>query len=209
VAGFERLVGADHPDTLWARRNLVQNLENQKRLPEAEAMQREILEASRRILGPDHVDTRWGESILARILAEEKRYDEAEALYQGSLEGLRRSVGPDHLRTLNAMLNMANLVYVPRGDSAKAEPLLRDIYEAATRIHRDNDRVNAAYSLGCVKAVQGDRRAALDWLRKSVEAGYSDAAYMSEDPDLASLHGDAEFDRLLAAARSKATPPQP
>ena len=208
VAGFERLFGADHPDTLWARRNLVQNLDTQNRLPEAEAMQRENLETSRRIFGPDHVETRWGESILARILAQEKRYDKAETLYRGSLEGLRRTLGPDHGRTRSVMFNMASVLYVEQGDFAKAMPLLREVYETAIRIHDDNSAMGVAYNLGCFSALMDNRRAALDWLRKSIEAGYSDAAGMSKDPDLASLRGDAEFDLLLAAARSKAPPPQ-
>jgi non-specific serine/threonine protein kinase/serine/threonine-protein kinase len=203
IAGFGRVLGPDHPDTLWARRNLVQCLESQNRLSEAEALQREVLETSRRVLGADHVGTRWGESILARILAGEKRYDEAEALYRGALDSLRRTLGPEHSRTLAVMFNMASGLYLSQGDYEKAELLLRDVYATATRIHDDAYLRDVAYNLGCFSALRGNRREALDWLRKSVEAGFSDGAGMSQDPDLASLRGDAEFDRIIAAAENK------
>jgi Flp pilus assembly protein TadD len=104
------------------------------------------------------------------------------------------------------MIELATTLYVPRGNYAKAEPLLREAYESATRTHDDVSRVDAAYNLGCLNALRGDPRAALDWLRKSVEAGFSDAAGMSTDTDLASLSGDPEFDRLLTTMRSKAPP---
>jgi eukaryotic-like serine/threonine-protein kinase len=206
VVGFERLLGPDHPDTLWTRRNLVQNLETQNRLSEAESMQRAILETSRRVLGPDHVTSHAGEHLLARILAEEKRYDESETLFRQSLDGARRTLGQDHSRTLHVMIELATTLYVPRGNYAKAEPLLREAYESATRTRDDLSRLDAAYNLGCLNALRGDRPAALDWLRKSVEAGFSDAAGMSTDNDLASLRSDPGFERLLAAMRSKAPP---
>jgi eukaryotic-like serine/threonine-protein kinase len=209
VAGFERQVGADHPDTVWARGNLAQNLEVQNRLTEAEAMQRELTETRRRIFGADHHLTRSSESVLARVLAEEERYDEAEILYRGALESLRRTIGPDHPRTVNVMFNMASVLYMSQREYAKAEALLREVYETATRMHDDSYRPEAAYNLASACAMRGDRRAALDWLSKSIEAGFSDADHMSKDPDLASLRADAEFGPLLAAARANATPPQP
>jgi len=203
IAGFERLYGKDYPDTLWVRKNLAQTLEVQGRLPEAEAVQREVLESDRRILGADHVETYFAESILARILAGQKRYDEAETLFQHSIPNLSRILGPEHERTLFAIYNMASFLYLPRRDYEKAERLLRDTYEIAHKIHDDDDCANTAYNLACLSAMKGDKRGALDWLRKSVEAGFSDADGISKDSDLLPLHGDPEFDRLIAAARVK------
>ena len=166
-----------------------------------------MLESARRVLGPDHVNTRYGESVLARILAEEKRYEEAESLYRGSLESLRRTLGPEHGRTLNVMFNMASVLYIPWGKKEEASRLLCESYEIAARAH-DQDYVRSVtYNLACLSAINGDKREALDWLRKSVEAGFDDAEGMSQDADLSSLHGDPEFERLLSAVKRNATPP--
>ena len=43
----------------------------------------------------------------------------------------------------------------------------------------------------------GDEMKALDWLRRSVESGFSDADSLKEDAHLASLHDDPDFDALV------------
>ncbi len=40
------------------------------------------------------------------------------------------------------------------------------------------------------------KKEALDALRKAWEAGFQDAAWARRDPDIASLHGEPEFERL-------------
>jgi len=39
---------------------------------------------------------------------------------------------------------------------------------------------------------------ALAMLKRAAETGFSDMEWISRDPDLASLHGDAEFEQLIA-----------
>ena len=57
------------------------------------------------------------------------------------------------------------------------------------------------YNAACTFA-QIDRRAdALEALRKAWEAGYKDAEWTRRDPDLASLHGDPEFEKLYPAPK--------
>ena len=59
------------------------------------------------------------------------------------------------------------------------------------------------YNAACTFA-QIDRRAdALDALRKAWDAGYRDAEWTRRDPDLASLHGDPEFEKLYPAAKDE------
>jgi hypothetical protein len=53
------------------------------------------------------------------------------------------------------------------------------------------------YNVACLYALEGKRNEAIACLEESVELGFDDAAWISEDPDLASLHGDARFEALL------------
>ena len=71
---------------------------------------------------------------------------------------------------------------------------------------RSTDRTPAG-----AKQADADADRAMDWLRKSVTAGYRDLADMDRDPDLNSLRGRKEFQELLASLRPRepATSPLP
>jgi len=71
------------------------------------------------------------------------------------------------------------------------------------KIH-DPDTPITFYKLGCMSALTGDRREALDRLGQLIESGYSDAESPSTDTDLASVRGDPEFDRFVAAEKRNA-----
>jgi Zn-dependent protease len=60
------------------------------------------------------------------------------------------------------------------------------------------------YNAACSLARAGQLRDALRELAAAVAAGFSDAALMGADPDLAGLRTDPEFARLLEAARDAA-----
>ncbi len=53
------------------------------------------------------------------------------------------------------------------------------------------------YNLACLNAVLGDKDMALQHLGAAVDNGFANP-YILQDPDLNSLRGDAEFDRLVA-----------
>jgi len=57
-----------------------------------------------------------------------------------------------------------------------------------------------SYNLGCLSALAGDAEEAFLWLGNAVESGYPDPEWMAQDPDLASLTGDARFQELLDGA---------
>ena len=52
------------------------------------------------------------------------------------------------------------------------------------------------YNAACTFANLNRRVEALDALRKAWDAGYKDADWTRRDPDLATLHGEPEFERL-------------
>lgn len=60
---------------------------------------------------------------------------------------------------------------------------------------------SAKYNLACAYALKGDRSAALDWLEKSINAGFDDSDKVSTDPDTASLRGEARFKKIEEMSR--------
>ncbi len=59
----------------------------------------------------------------------------------------------------------------------------------------------ARYDLACAQALAGDAQTALHTLSEAVSLGFDDADGLSKDEDLASLKREAEFARLVEAAR--------
>jgi non-specific serine/threonine protein kinase len=58
------------------------------------------------------------------------------------------------------------------------------------------------YNAACTFCNIGRQADAIDALRKAWEAGFRDADWTRRDPDLATLHGDPEFEKLYPATKS-------
>jgi Tfp pilus assembly protein PilF len=56
-------------------------LSSQGKYEEAEAMERQALEAREKVLGRDHPDTLTSVSNLGLVLSHQGKYDEAESIY--------------------------------------------------------------------------------------------------------------------------------
>ncbi len=54
------------------------------------------------------------------------------------------------------------------------------------------------YNLACLRALKGDKSAAMSWLRTAVEAGFRDRRWIGMDQDLASLRDEAGYRKLMA-----------
>ena len=67
----------------------------------------------------------------------------------------------------------------------------------------DHPRISATYyCLACVSAVDGHRDRALRELRESLDAGFENPVIF-DDPDLASLRGDPQFEAMVSEVRSR------
>ena len=64
---------------------------------------------------------------------------------------------------------------------------------------------NILYNAACTYGLLGMKREALDAFRRSVEAGYFNTAWCTQDPDLKILHEDPEFKKLVGERARKAT----
>ena len=59
----------------------------------------------------------------------------------------------------------------------------------------------AHYNLACSLALLRRNRAALEELRRAVDLGYRDLAWLEQDPDLARLQGYAAFQEIVEQLR--------
>jgi serine/threonine protein kinase/Tfp pilus assembly protein PilF len=78
-------------------------------------------------------------------------------------------------------------------DIGRSDDALRELNLAVTL--RANE-ASILYNAACVYCGLKRMPEAVDALRKAWEAGFKDAVWARRDPDLASLHGDPDFDRL-------------
>ena len=81
------MLGPEHPDTLTTKSNLARSLSGQGKYPEAEALERQVLEAQERVLGPEHPYTLTTKGILAGSLSRQGKHP--------TTEGVREEGQPD------------------------------------------------------------------------------------------------------------------
>ena len=56
-----------------------------------------------------------------------------------------------------------------------------------------------AFNAACSHARAGSRAEALSWVERALKAGFDDLGQLRSDPDLATLQGDSELERLIAS----------
>ncbi|HLF82572.1 MAG TPA: tetratricopeptide repeat protein [Blastocatellia bacterium] len=83
---------------------------------------------------------------------------------------------------------------------------LRDFDRAATALTQAVDYLpyrgaSAMYNLACTYALKGDRELGLEWLEKSINAGFDDSNKLKDDPDIASLRGEPRFKHIQELSR--------
>ena len=138
LADCERLLGADHPDTLSAVANLAYAYRAAGRTAEAIPLYERALADRERLLGADHPDTLTSRNNLARVYRGAGRTAEAMALYERALADFERLLGADHPDTLQSRNNLAG-AYQGAGRAAEAIPLLeRNLADRERRLGADH-----------------------------------------------------------------------
>jgi len=66
-----------------------------------------------------------------------------------------------------------------------------------TAIKLDPTMEWAYYSVACLYALSGNKEQALDYLKQSLEKGFSDKKHIDSDPDMDSLREEKEFRTLM------------
>ena len=124
------------------------------------------------------------------------RNESALQLRHQCVRALERQIElvPEDVRA--RILLASNYAYFKRGPDAT-----RELQIALALRPKDS---NILYNAACVYGLLGNKDEALAVLRKALEAGYSSLiTWAARDPDLACLHDDPEFQRLLEEGKQK------
>jgi non-specific serine/threonine protein kinase/serine/threonine-protein kinase len=202
-----RVLGEDHPNTLKSLTNEARLLGKTGHLTEAEALLRKAIDVDRRVLGKEHPVTLVAMAEMTMVLAQLGKNDEEEALFMEIYEIRRRVSGPAAPGTLSLCVGQG-AVYMGMKRFDDAERLLRESYEIATKALGSDSTfaVYAAYNLAATFALQDRTPEALHWVEITLTGDPTEAAMMEKDTDLANLHDEPEFQKLIATAREKSDP---
>jgi tetratricopeptide (TPR) repeat protein len=122
--------------------------------------------------------------------------DSVLQLRQQHVRALERQIElvPEDVRA--RILLASNYAYFKREPEA-----VRELQIALALRPKDS---NILYNAACVYGLLGNKNEALAVLRRALEAGYSSLIiWAARDPDLACLHDDPEFQRLLEEGKPK------
>jgi tetratricopeptide (TPR) repeat protein len=195
LAARKRVLGADHPDTLWSMQNLALSYAALNRHGEALKLREETLDALKRVLPKDHPHTLVSMNGLAVSYFTLNRHAEALKLHEETLAARRRALPPDHSDTLLSLRGVAeSLVKLDRG--AEAIPLI------------DECVAKAAGKTVPPRLIPGVMRLRLEHFREAGDpAGCRATAVMWEKlnrTDAGSLYDAARFRAVAAAVPAKA-----
>jgi tetratricopeptide (TPR) repeat protein len=124
----------------------------------------------------------------------------------------KKKENPDRDRHSEAIINFEQLRSASSQDGDQWYKVgsrllgLRDLDRARVALtqaveHLGYRGASAKYNLACAYALNGDRELALDWLEKSINAGFDNDGKLREDPDIASLRGEARFKKIEEMSR--------
>jgi len=129
-------------------------------------------------------------------------------IYVPIVNALRAMGKMDALRNMNMRRAEALEIYLREvPDDARARMQLAITYASTDRpddamreanlamVLRPNE-ATVLYNAACTFCMLNRKPEALDALKKAWDAGFKDAVWARRDPDLAILHGEAEFERL-------------
>ncbi len=151
LADWERVLGADHPDTLASRNNLAGIYRAAGDLGRAIPLFEAALADHERVLGADHPDTLTSRSNLAGTYRAAGTLGRAIPLLEATLAGRERVLGADHPSTLTSRNDLAH-AYQAAGDLGRAIPLYESTLADRERVlggdHPDTltSRSNLAYA---------------------------------------------------------------
>ncbi|KAF7986448.1 hypothetical protein HWV62_31213 [Athelia sp. TMB] len=134
LAGREKQLGPEHPDTLTTMSNLGELYREQGKYDEAEPLLARVLRSRETQLGEEHPDTLSVVHGLARLYKDQGKYDEAETLYARVLAGYENQLGAEHPRTLVAVHNFA-VLRGRQGRWEEAEELYRRALAGSAKVN--------------------------------------------------------------------------
>ncbi|KAL7271065.1 hypothetical protein RUND412_006204 [Rhizina undulata] len=109
LAGYEKVLGKNHPTTLDIVNDMAIVFQSQGRYIDALEWYRRSLAGCEETLGDGHVSTLSTVNNIALVMDSQGWYDEALLWYRRALEGKEKALGVDHPLTLATLNNIANV----------------------------------------------------------------------------------------------------
>jgi tetratricopeptide (TPR) repeat protein len=196
----EKVLGPDHVDVSQTLNNLAVLLVSTGEYAKARRYYERALAIREKTLGPDHTRVAQTLGNLGNLLRREGDDDGSLPLYRRAAEIYEKALGPDHLE-VGLILQPIAIVYFTEGKAEES----REFHERAVRIFESTvgpDHPEVLFSQAAYHAAIGAQTDALDYLRRAVDAGYA-SPWLTRDPDLESLHGLPEFQKIVARLERK------
>ncbi|MCP3979109.1 MAG: serine/threonine protein kinase [bacterium] len=189
---------------LTAMKGLANVYAEQDRFVASETLSLEMLETARRALGDEHPLTLQALKDIGVMYRMSGRPALAEPYTVEAVDKQRAVHGPRHPHTLSAMNSLA-VLYMDLGRHEDSERLYRETLVLKRQVlgAEHPSTLATEYNMACLAALDGRSEEAIATLRSAIERGYP-AWRMRDDPDLAALRGDPEFDKLVNRVSSTA-----
>ncbi len=170
LATRRRVLGEEHPDTLYSINQMGELLHVEGKLGETDAICREAAEKYVRVLGKEDPGTLLAVNNLGRIYLSQDKLDAAEPLLRETLATRRRILGEDHAETLESINNLGALLRA-QGKLNGAELYLREALEKGRRVLGEDARqtLTSMANLGLVLKEQGKLDEAEPLYREAME----------------------------------------
>ena len=177
LAGYRRVLGDEHAETLLAMSNIGALYINQGKFQEAEPFYRGVLQTRRRVLGDEHPNTLTSINNMGIWFLNQDQYDEAEDYFVEALE-IRRRV-EDSL--LHSSINNMGFLRFKQGKYAEAETYLREALDIRREVLDANDPIllRSIRNMGELFIEQGKYDEALVYLLELVTLGWDDASILN------------------------------
>jgi serine/threonine protein kinase/Tfp pilus assembly protein PilF len=204
LAIYEKALGPDHVNVAECMESLASLYSLQNKYAQAESLFKSSLEIFAKALGPDHANMAECLESMAGLYLRQGKYSLAETFFRRSLVIFEKALGPGHISSARCLESLGRL-YQERGLAATAEPLfLRSLAIFEKALGRQHPKVaTGLLHLAQVNARLGKNEDAIAFLVRSLAVG-GDLPWkrsIGEDPELASLHGNPDFERIAAEAK--------
>ncbi|MFH1841908.1 MAG: serine/threonine-protein kinase [bacterium] len=156
-------------------------------------------------LGSDHPQVATSLNNLAVLFRETGDNESARPLYERALTIREKALGPNHPHVAFSLNNLA-VLFMETGDHAGARPLYaRALAIGEIALGREHpSTLSYLYNLVCLASIERDRDQAIGFLLQLLERGYRDEQmWIARDPDLEFLHGDPEFEAVIAEIQKR------
>ncbi|MSU51737.1 MAG: tetratricopeptide repeat protein [Opitutus sp.] len=124
---MQRVLGAEHPNTLTSMNNLASAYSSQGKHVEAVALLTQTLEFQKRVLGAEHPGTLASMIELGRVLLDQQKFSDAGSVLREALV-IREKKLPDEWQTFNTRSLLGGAL-AGQKKFVEAEPLLVSGYE--------------------------------------------------------------------------------